>query len=91
MIAYVCVSYNLSFELDNLTCLLYSAVDLRRHIACEVCDPSVSGGYDPLLNQVAIFEVQLYILCSNHFIYIKPISICFIRYKATCRHHCQLS
>lgn len=91
MIAYVYVIYNLSFELDNLICLLYSAVDLRRHIACEVCDPSVSGGYDPLLNQVAIFEVQLYISCSHHFIYIKPISLCFIGYKATCCHECQLS
>ncbi|PNF29717.1 Mitochondrial inner membrane protease ATP23-like protein [Cryptotermes secundus] len=32
------------------------AVDLRRHIACEVCDPSVSGGYDPLLNQVVVCQ-----------------------------------
>ncbi|KAJ4432682.1 mitochondrial inner membrane protease ATP23 homolog [Periplaneta americana] len=32
------------------------AVNLRRHIACEVCDPSVSGGYDPLLNQVVICQ-----------------------------------
>jgi hypothetical protein len=68
VIAYIYVSYNLSFELDNLTCLLYSAVDLRRHIACEVCDPSVSGGYDPLLNQVAIFlsTVILSVFSSFH-------------------------
>jgi inner membrane protease ATP23 len=52
---YVYLSHNLSFEFDGLIYLLYSAVDLRRHIACEVCDPSVSGGYDPLLNQVAVF------------------------------------
>ncbi|XP_046388874.1 mitochondrial inner membrane protease ATP23 homolog [Ischnura elegans] len=31
-------------------------IDIRRHIACEVCDVSVSGGYDPLLNQVVICQ-----------------------------------
>lgn len=31
---------------------LCSPIDIRRHIACEVCDVSVSGGYDPMLNQV---------------------------------------
>lgn len=31
-------------------------VDIRRHIACEECDPSVSGGYDPVLNQVVICQ-----------------------------------
>ncbi|KAJ8957046.1 hypothetical protein NQ314_006605 [Rhamnusium bicolor] len=30
------------------------AVDIRRHIACEECAPTVSGGYDPILNQVII-------------------------------------
>ncbi|XP_043483504.1 mitochondrial inner membrane protease ATP23 homolog [Leptopilina heterotoma] len=28
--------------------------DIRRHVACEVCDFSVSGGYDPELNQIVI-------------------------------------
>ncbi|KAJ9595149.1 hypothetical protein L9F63_013557, partial [Diploptera punctata] len=32
------------------------ALDIRRHIACEVCDPSVSGGYDPVLNQVVVCQ-----------------------------------
>lgn len=31
-------------------------VDIRRHISCEVCDPSVTGGYDPELNQVVICQ-----------------------------------
>lgn len=31
-------------------------VDIRRHIACEVCDVSVSGGYDPLMNQIVICQ-----------------------------------
>ncbi|XP_066995672.2 mitochondrial inner membrane protease ATP23 homolog isoform X2 [Anabrus simplex] len=31
-------------------------IDIRRHIACEVCDSSVSGGYDPVLNQVVICQ-----------------------------------
>lgn len=31
-------------------------IDIRRHIACEYCDTSVSGGYDPLLNQVVICQ-----------------------------------
>lgn len=30
------------------------AIDIRRHIACEECAPQVSGGYDPVLNQVVI-------------------------------------
>ncbi|CAH0547477.1 unnamed protein product [Brassicogethes aeneus] len=29
-------------------------IDIRRHIACEECSPNVSGGYDPILNQVVI-------------------------------------
>ncbi|CAG7819894.1 unnamed protein product [Allacma fusca] len=32
------------------------AVDIRRHFSCEVCDPSVTGGYDPVLNQVVICQ-----------------------------------
>ncbi|XP_062547316.1 mitochondrial inner membrane protease ATP23 homolog [Armigeres subalbatus] len=32
------------------------AIDIRRHIACEVCDVSVSGGYDPVLNQVVVCQ-----------------------------------
>lgn len=31
-------------------------IDIRRHIACEVCDESVSGGYDPVLNQVVVCQ-----------------------------------
>ncbi|XP_059481464.1 mitochondrial inner membrane protease ATP23 homolog [Neocloeon triangulifer] len=31
-------------------------IDLRRHIACEFCDPSVTGGYDPLLNQIVVCQ-----------------------------------
>lgn len=30
--------------------------DIRRHISCEVCDVSVSGGYDPILNQVVVCQ-----------------------------------
>nr|CAG4641170.1 EOG090X0CKN [Eulimnadia texana] len=32
------------------------ALDIRRHIACEVCDPKVSGGYDPELNQIVVCQ-----------------------------------
>jgi len=67
----------LSLEFGNLISLLYSAVDLRRHITCEVCDPSVSGGYDPLLNQVAvcmyscIFQSSFMLfLNSSQFVYL---------------------
>lgn len=31
-------------------------IDIRRHISCEVCEPSVSGGYDPVLNQVVVCQ-----------------------------------
>ncbi|XP_063241770.1 mitochondrial inner membrane protease ATP23 homolog [Bacillus rossius redtenbacheri] len=31
-------------------------VDIRRHISCEVCDPSVSGGYDAILNQIVVCQ-----------------------------------
>jgi len=31
-------------------------VDIRRHISCEMCDVSVSGGYDPVLNQVVVCQ-----------------------------------
>lgn len=33
-----------------------SPLDLRRHISCEVCDPSVTGGYDPEMNQIVICQ-----------------------------------
>ncbi|KAJ8924875.1 hypothetical protein NQ315_001030 [Exocentrus adspersus] len=32
------------------------AIDIRRHISCEECDPRVSGGYDPILNQVVVCQ-----------------------------------
>lgn len=35
------------------------AIDIRRHISCEECADGVSGGYDPILNQV---------ICCLHFI-----------------------
>jgi len=31
-------------------------VDIRRHISCEICDESVTGGYDPILNQVVVCQ-----------------------------------
>lgn len=31
-------------------------VDLQRHVSCEVCDVSVSGGYDSELNQIVICQ-----------------------------------
>lgn len=31
-------------------------IDIRRHISCEVCDPSVTGGYDPVMNQIVVCQ-----------------------------------
>lgn len=31
-------------------------IDMRRHIACEECSYTVSGGYDPVLNQVVVCQ-----------------------------------
>ncbi|KAK4876565.1 hypothetical protein RN001_009071 [Aquatica leii] len=31
-------------------------LDIRRHIACEECSPVVSGGYDPVLNQIVVCQ-----------------------------------
>jgi mitochondrial inner membrane protease ATP23 len=31
-------------------------IDIRRHISCEMCHESVSGGYDPVLNQVVVCQ-----------------------------------
>lgn len=31
-------------------------IDIRRHISCEVCDESVSGGYDPITNQIVVCQ-----------------------------------
>ncbi|XP_011308909.1 mitochondrial inner membrane protease ATP23 homolog [Fopius arisanus] len=31
-------------------------IDIRRHITCEVCDKSVTGGYDPELNQIVVCQ-----------------------------------
>lgn len=35
-------------------------IDIRRHISCEDCAPNVSGGYDPVLNQVVICHNNTY-------------------------------
>ncbi|KAK5642232.1 hypothetical protein RI129_008399 [Pyrocoelia pectoralis] len=32
------------------------AIDIRRHIACEECSPTVTGGYDPVLNQIVVCQ-----------------------------------
>lgn len=32
------------------------AIDIRRHIACEECSHTVSGGYDPVLNQIVVCQ-----------------------------------
>lgn len=34
----------------------FSPIDLRRHISCEICDESVTGGYDPEMNQIVICQ-----------------------------------
>lgn len=39
--------------------MVFSEVDLSRHISCEVCDVSVSGGYDSELNQVSSWKLGL--------------------------------
>ncbi|KZC14020.1 Mitochondrial inner membrane protease ATP23 like protein [Dufourea novaeangliae] len=31
-------------------------IDIRRHISCEMCDTSVTGGYDPELNQIVVCQ-----------------------------------
>lgn len=31
-------------------------IDIRRHIACEECSYTVTGGYDPVLNQVVVCQ-----------------------------------
>lgn len=36
--------------------LFYSPIDLRRHISCEICDESVTGGYDPEMNQIVVCQ-----------------------------------
>lgn len=43
-------------------------MDIRRHISCEVCDISVSGGYDPELNQVKFKFFSSFIYISIYFI-----------------------
>ncbi|XP_046423685.1 mitochondrial inner membrane protease ATP23 homolog [Neodiprion fabricii] len=30
--------------------------DIRRHISCEVCDHAVTGGYDPITNQIVVCQ-----------------------------------
>ncbi|KAL1518090.1 hypothetical protein ABEB36_001767 [Hypothenemus hampei] len=35
-------------------------IDIRRHISCEDCAPNVSGGYDPVLNQVIVCHNTAY-------------------------------
>ncbi|RZC40637.1 Peptidase M76 domain containing protein, partial [Asbolus verrucosus] len=32
------------------------SMDIRRHISCEECAPTVSGGFDPILNQVVVCQ-----------------------------------
>lgn len=44
----------------------FSEVDLGRHISCEVCDNTVTGGYDPDTNQVNVIKnLCMYQYVSN--------------------------
>ena len=40
------------FMFDINIAFIFSEVNLSRHIACEVCDATVTGGYDIENNQV---------------------------------------
>lgn len=31
-------------------------IDIRRHISCEVCENTVTGGYDPITNQIVVCQ-----------------------------------
>lgn len=42
--------------LVSILIIYFSPIDLRRHISCEVCDESVTGGYDPDLNQIVVCQ-----------------------------------
>lgn len=44
------ILYSLCFFIYNN----FSEVDLGRHIVCEICDETVTGGYDPETNQVNV-------------------------------------
>lgn len=53
----VCDGYSLIFYLFLILFFcFFSALDIRRHISCEVCDITVSGGYDPEMNQVIVCQ-----------------------------------
>ncbi|MPC32784.1 Mitochondrial inner membrane protease ATP23 [Portunus trituberculatus] len=46
---------------------LRSEVDLTRHVSCEVCDVSVSGGYDSELNQECVKTKAMYsVKCTRN-------------------------
>lgn len=36
--------------------IFFSEVNLRRHVSCENCIGSVSGGFDPVANQVGLLS-----------------------------------
>uniref|UniRef100_A0A8D8PRI6 Mitochondrial inner membrane protease ATP23 n=1 Tax=Cacopsylla melanoneura TaxID=428564 RepID=A0A8D8PRI6_9HEMI len=68
-------------------------LDLRRHISCEVCDKIVTGGYDPMLNQIVV--------CQNNAKGFNPIHgtlvhemihmFDFCRHKLDFRNHAHLA
>lgn len=49
----MCVGF---IDIKGIKLLIYdfffSEISPSRHIACELCDKSVHGGYDPIMNQV---------------------------------------
>lgn len=51
---YILQCLNIKFIINKIK--YFSAIDIRRHIACEICDLSVSGGYDPELNQIVVCQ-----------------------------------
>jgi len=63
------IRVNTYFFSINYLHFFSSEISPSRHIACEVCDTSVHGGYDPIYNQVYNFKRFIFQKKINGFLF----------------------
>lgn len=82
----------------------FSPIDIRRHISCEICDESVTGGYDPTLNQIVVCQntakknkvqgvlthelIHMFDYCNNNLDFKNPEHLACTEIRAANLAHC---
>lgn len=96
--------YNTLNSISQFTFNSSSPIDIRRHISCEVCDESVTGGYDPQTNQIVVCQnttnknkvqgvlthefIHMFDYCNNNLDFKNPEHLACTEIRAANLAHC---